>query len=113
MQVDKAKIDVISNLPLPKNLKDIRSFLGHASFYRWFIKDFSAISRPLCQLLAKDVSFEWSHECQTAFEKLKALLISALIMQPPDWTLPFELMCDASDYAIGAFLGQIKDKSLT
>ena len=110
MQVDKAKIDVISDLPPPKNLKDIRSFLGHAGFYRRFIKDFSSIARPMCNLLGKDVPFEWNNECQVAFEKLKSLLTTAPIMQSPDWTLPFELMCDASDYAIGAVLGQRRDK---
>ena len=84
MQVDKAKIDIISNLPPPNTLKDIRSFLGHVGFYRRFIKDFTSISRPMCQLLANDVLFEWSKECTEAFERLKALLTSAPIMQPPN-----------------------------
>ena len=60
MEVDKAKVELISNLPTPKCVKDIRSFLGHAGFYRGFIRDFSAIARPLCNFLAKDVTFEWS-----------------------------------------------------
>ncbi|XP_058217027.1 uncharacterized protein LOC131327924 [Rhododendron vialii] len=108
--VDKAKINLISNLPTPKCVKDIRSFLGHAGFYRRFIKDFSAISRPLCHLLVKDVPFEWTAACEQAFVKLKASLTTPPIVQPPDWGLPFELMCDASDYAVGAVLGQRKDK---
>ena len=91
-------------------MRDIRSFLGHAGFYRRFIASFSAISRPLCHLLASDVPFEWTSECQASFEKLKKSLISAPIIQSPDWSLPFELMCDASDYAVGAVLGQRKDK---
>ena len=60
IEVDKAKVELISNLPTPKCVKDIRSFLGHAGFYRRFIRDFSAIARLLCNLLAKDVTFEWS-----------------------------------------------------
>uniref|UniRef100_A0A2N9I6A0 RNA-directed DNA polymerase n=1 Tax=Fagus sylvatica TaxID=28930 RepID=A0A2N9I6A0_FAGSY len=110
IEVDKSKIEFISKLPTPKTVKDIRSFLGHAGFYRRFIKDFSVISRPLCNLLSKDTPFEWIEACQEAFEKLKGTLTSAPIMQPPDWSLPFEIMCDASDYAVGAVLGQRKDK---
>ena len=71
IEVDKAKGELISNLPTPKCVKDIRSFLGHARFYKRFIRDLSAIARPLCNLLAKDVTFEWSHACEAAFDKLK------------------------------------------
>ena len=60
IEVDKAKVELISNLPNPKCVKDIRSFLGHTGFYRRFIKNFSVIAHPLCSLLAKDVIFEWS-----------------------------------------------------
>ena len=105
IQVDKAKIEIISNLPIPRSVRDIRSFLGHAGFYRRFIKDFSAISRPLCRLLMKDNPFEWSESCQNSFDTLKLCLTTAPIIQPPDWSLPSELMCDASDHAIGAVLG--------
>ncbi|XP_024171927.1 uncharacterized protein LOC112177922, partial [Rosa chinensis] len=110
IEVDKAKVDIVRHLPSPTSVREIRSFLGHAGFYRRFIKDFSKISRPLCQLLQKDVPFHFDKECQEAFDKLKELLTSAPIMLPPDWSLPFELMCDASDYAVGAVLGQRKDK---
>ncbi|KAI3470782.1 hypothetical protein Pfo_027445 [Paulownia fortunei] len=110
IEVDKSKIELIANLPTPKTVKEIRSFLGHAGFYRRFIKDFSIISKPLCNLLTKDTIFEWTENCENAFVKLKSMLTSAPIMQPPDWTLPFEIMCDASDYAVGAVLGQRKDK---
>lgn len=58
IEVDKAKVDVISNLSLPKSIKEVRSFLGHAGFYRRSIKDFSKISKPLCNLLVKDVTFD-------------------------------------------------------
>ena len=110
IEVDKAKVELISNLPTPKCVRDIRSFLGHAGFYRRFIKYFSAIARPLCTLLAKDVPFTWSQACDTAFTKLKNMLVSPPIMRSPNWNLPFEIMCDASDYAIGAVLGQREDK---
>uniref|UniRef100_A0A2N9HVI2 Integrase catalytic domain-containing protein n=1 Tax=Fagus sylvatica TaxID=28930 RepID=A0A2N9HVI2_FAGSY len=110
IEVDKAKVDLILNLPTPKTVRDVRSFLGHAGFYRRFIKDFSAISRPLCNLLLKESTFEWTESCEVAFKKLVQLLTSAPIMQAPDWSLPFEIMCDASDYAVGAILGQRKDK---
>jgi len=84
--------------------------LGHAGFYRRFIKDFSRIARPLTNLLAKDAPFNFDEECLIAFYTLKKALISAPIIQPPDWKLPFEIMCDASDYVVGAMLGQCRDK---
>ena len=96
--------------PTPKCVKDIRSFLGHVGFYRRFIRDFSAIARPLCNLLAKDVTFAWSRACEGAFDKLKTMLVSPPIMQSPNWEIPFEIMWDATDYAIGAVLGQREDK---
>ena len=110
IEVDKAKVELVSNIPTPKCVRDIRSSLGHAGFYRRFIKDFSAIARPLCTLLAKDVPFTWSQACDIAFTKLKNMLVSPPIMRSPNWDLPFEIMCDASDYAIGAVLGQREDK---
>ena len=110
IEVDKAKIEVIEQLPPPINVKGMRSFLGHAGFYRRFIKDFSQIARPLTSLLTKDAPFVFNNECHEAFQILKKALISAPIIQPPDWKLPFEIMCDASDFAIGAILGQTKDK---
>jgi hypothetical protein len=109
-EVDKAKIEFIEQLPPPVNVKRIRSFLGHVGFYKCFIKDFSEISRPLMNLLDKDAPFKFTDECLNAFHTLKKALMSAQIIQPPDWSLPFEIMCDASDYASGAVLGQTKDK---
>ncbi|CAM8954496.1 unnamed protein product [Rhodiola kirilowii] len=81
-------------------------------FYRRFIKDFSKIAKPLTDLLHNDTPFVFDDPCAKAFEKLKFALTSAPIIQPPNWKLPFELMCDASDYAIGAVLGQRVDKKL-
>ena len=87
IEVDRAKIEVIEKLPPPVNVKGICSFLGHARFYRHFIKDFSQIARPLTSLLAKDAPFDFTDECLAAFHTLKKELISAPIIQPPDWTL--------------------------
>ena len=108
IEVDKYKIDLICSLPPPTSMREVRSFLGHASFYRRFSKDFSKISRPLCRLLQKEVAFEFSEERIEAFKKLKELLTIAPIIQPPDCNLPFELMCDASEYALGAVLGNLE-----
>ena len=90
--MDKAKIEVMAKLPIPKCVKDIRSFLEHAGFYRRFIKNFSKIARPLTSLLAKDVPFIFNDECLNAWEKLKIKLISAPIISPPDWSKPFEII---------------------
>ncbi|XP_071687825.1 uncharacterized protein [Rutidosis leptorrhynchoides] len=108
IEVDPAKIDVIHKLPHLTNVKAIRSFLGHAGFYRRFIKDFSKIARPLTKLLEKDIPFDFNDDCVNAFSILKEKLTHAPIMVSPDWALPFELMCDASDVALGAVLGQRK-----
>ncbi|GKB69268.1 reverse transcriptase domain-containing protein [Tanacetum coccineum] len=109
IEVDKAKVDVIAKLPHPTTVKGIRSFLCHAGFYRQFIKDFSKIARPMTRLLEKDTLFFFSKECIEAFQTLKKKLTEAPILIAPDWDLPFELMCDANDYAIGAVLGQRKE----
>jgi len=110
IEVDKAKIEVVEQLAPPVNIKGIRSFLGLAGFYQRFIKDFSFIARPLTLLLAKDAPFEFDDACLTSLELLKNALIFASIIQPSDWSLPFEIICDASDYAVGAVLGHNKDK---
>ncbi|GJU88716.1 reverse transcriptase domain-containing protein [Tanacetum coccineum] len=102
IEVDRAKIDVIAKLPYPTNVKGVRSFLGHAGFYRRFIKDFSLISKPMTKLLMKDAKFDFSDDCKKAFNILKEKLTTAPIIISPDWNVPFELMCDASDFAVGA-----------
>ncbi|GJQ90790.1 reverse transcriptase domain-containing protein [Tanacetum coccineum] len=104
LEVDKAKIDVISKLPPPTNIKGVRSFLGHADFYQRFIKDISKIARPITKLLGKDTPFEFHNECQKAFELLKEKHTCALVIVSLNWNLLFELMCDASDFAVGDVL---------
>ncbi|GJT14431.1 reverse transcriptase domain-containing protein [Tanacetum coccineum] len=113
LEVDKAKIDVISKLPPPINIKSIRRFLGHTGFYRRFIKDFLKIARPLTKLLEKDTPFEFNDECRRAFESLKEKLTCAPVIVSPNWNLPFKLMCDASYFAIGAVLGKKDGKTFT
>ncbi|GJR20612.1 reverse transcriptase domain-containing protein [Tanacetum coccineum] len=108
LEVEKAKIDVISKLPPPTNVKGIRIFLGHADFYRRFIKDFSKITRLLTKLLEKDTPFEFNDECHKAFNSLKEKLTCTLVIVSPNWNLPFKLMCDASDFVVGAVLGTEK-----
>ena len=110
IEVDIAKVEVIEKLPPPTSVKGIRSFLGHVGFYKQFIKDFSKIDKPLSNLLMQGVVFTFDEQCNQAFMTLKEKLISAPIVVTPDWASPFELMCDASDFAVGAVLGQKKDK---
>ncbi|GJZ67485.1 reverse transcriptase domain-containing protein [Tanacetum coccineum] len=97
-------------LPHPTTVKGIQSFLGHAGFYRRFIKDFSKISRPMTHLLEKNTPFIFSEDCILAFQTLKKKLTEAPILIAPNWDQPFEIMCDASDYAIGVVLGQRIEK---
>ncbi|RVW64673.1 Retrovirus-related Pol polyprotein from transposon 17.6 [Vitis vinifera] len=82
IEVDKAKVELIAKLPSPTTVKGVRQFLGHAGFYR---------------------------RCQHSFDQLKKFLTTTPIVRAPNWQLPFELMCDASDFAIGAVLGQRED----
>nr|GEY28894.1 reverse transcriptase domain-containing protein [Tanacetum cinerariifolium] len=110
IEVDRAKVDVIAKLPHPTTVKGVRSFLGHVGFYRRFIQDFSKIARPMTHLLKKETPFLFSKDCIDAFETLKKKLTEASILVVPDWNLPFKLMCDASDFAIGVVLGQRKMK---
>ena len=112
LEVDKAKVSIIKNLMPPTTVKGIRIFLGQAGFYRRFIRDFSKVARPLCRLLEKDTKFKFDESCQRSFEEIKSRLVEAPIMAKPDWNKELEIMCDASDYAMGAVLGQRTDKVL-
>ena len=101
---------MIENVPPPTNVKGVRSFLGHVGFYRRFIKDFSKISKSLCDLLVKDVVFDFSKECLNAFKTLKSKPVSSTVIVALDWELSFILMCDVGDFAIGVVLGQRRGK---
>ncbi|GJZ99865.1 reverse transcriptase domain-containing protein [Tanacetum coccineum] len=100
IEVDLAKFDVIAKLPHSTTVKGVRSFLGHAGFYWRFIQDFSKIARPMTHLLKKETPLVFSKDCIDAFKTLKKKLTEAPILVVPDWNLPFELMCDAIDFAI-------------
>nr|GEY30909.1 reverse transcriptase domain-containing protein [Tanacetum cinerariifolium] len=106
IEVDRAKVDVIAKLPHPTTVKGVRSFLGHIGFYRRFIQDISKISRQVTHLLEKNTPFIFSEDYIKAFQTLKKKLTEAPILITLNWDLPFELMCDASDFAIGTVLGQ-------
>ena len=112
LEVDQAKVSIIRNLTPPTTVKGIRSFLGHAGFYKRFIRDFSKIARPLCRLLEKDTKFYFDESCQNSFEEIKSRIVEAPIMAKPDWNMELEIMCDASDFAMGAVLGQKAEKVL-
>ena len=112
LEVDETKIEVIQNLPLPATIRDLRSFLGLIGFYRRFIQDFEKVSKPLTTLLCKDKEFIIDEKGKRAFVMLKQAMIEAPILQSPNWDLPFEIMCNALNYALGAVLGQRLEKKL-
>lgn len=106
-------MSTIENMPPPVSLKGVRNFLGHARFYRRFIKDLSKIAKPLSSLLVQGVQFEFGEESIATFNTLKEKLVTAPIVIAPNRGLPFELMCDASDYAIGFVLGRELTRNFT
>lgn len=106
MEMDKHKIEAITNWPAPKNVKDIQTFLGFANFYQRFIKDFSRIVGPITNLLWKDVEFYWSKDCQESFDKLKNLFTSSPILIHHNPNKPSHVETDASGFAYGAILLQ-------
>ena len=92
IEVDKAKVDLIVNLPHPKTTRELRAFVGHTGFYRHFIKDFSKIAHPLYDLLAKNANLDFSATFLESFDRLKLELTSTPIIHHLYWTKPFELM---------------------
>jgi hypothetical protein len=106
---DTNKVTAIRNFPRPQTVRDVRSFLGLSGYYRSFIKEYAAMSRPLTQLTKKDVTFVWADAQQTAFEDLKAALTSDSVLAHPRFDQPFILSCDASNYAISAILSQLQN----
>ena len=103
---DEGKIEAVKNFPVPKNIKDIKSFLGLTGYYRKFIDKFSDKALPLTSLLKKCAIFRWDEEQQKSFNILKSCLINQPILQFPDFSKPFNITTDASNYAIGAVLSQ-------
>ena len=112
LEVDKAKVEVIQDLTLPKSIKELRSFHGHVGFYRHFIRDFAKVSKPLTSLLCKDNDFIIEEEGKQVCMQLKQSFVEAPILQSPNWDISFEIMCDALDFTVGAVLGQRIEKKL-
>jgi hypothetical protein len=110
IKVNPTKIEVIVRLPPPKTQKEVRSFLGHAGYYRWFIENFTKIDAPMFGLLIKDVDFVWTEQCQNAFETLKSKLYVAPVLRGTNWNLPFHISTDASNTTIGGVLGKKEDQ---
>jgi len=110
IEADPAKIVVISQFPYPSCMREVRSFLAHVEFYRPFIKDFSKVVLPLSNLLQKEVEFDFEDRCIEAFDCLERAVTTTTIIHEPDWTTPFELMCDVTNYALGDVLAQRIDK---
>ena len=105
---DPEKISAIQEYPVPRTVKEVRAFLGLANYYRKFVQDFAKIAGPLHSLTKKGTAFRWTHECQTAFDRLKEALTNAPILAYPDFTLEFTLATDASDEGLGYVLGQVQ-----
>ena len=107
MQKDKLK--VITERKSPKDVKEIQQFLGICNYYRRFIKDYAKVAKALFYLLKKETPFVWNDEQENAFKELKNRLVSYPILRQPDFSKPFLIFTDASNYAIGAVLAQTDD----
>lgn len=107
--MDQDKVKAILEIPAPKNVTELRRFLGMASWYRRFVPSFSSISAPLNQLTKKDIKFKWDEETENAFRSIKECLISAPVLCCPDFSRPFTIQCDASNVGLGAVLSQSYD----
>ncbi|GFX94771.1 retrovirus-related Pol polyprotein from transposon 297 [Trichonephila clavipes] len=108
--VDPEKTSAILGIPPPKNVKQLQSFLQTCSWYRKFIANFSEIARPLSNLTKKKAFWEWSEEEEKAFQTLKQCLVSPPILKQADFSKPFLIRTDASNYALAAVLLQGEDK---
>ena len=109
LKMDPTKVEGLSNWPTPQNVKQVRQFLGFGNFYRRFIKDYAKIAVPLNALTKKDRKFEWTPDCEQAFQTLKERFTSYPVLRMPDPTKPFQIEADASKYASGAILTQMDD----
>ncbi|KAL5760844.1 hypothetical protein ACOSQ2_019682 [Xanthoceras sorbifolium] len=106
IRVDLKKIEAILEWKSPRNVTEIRSFLGLAGYYRRFVKGFSMIAAPMTKLLQKNVKFEWNEKCQASFEKLKSLLTEAPILTQPTSGKDYVIFSDASHNRLGCVLMQ-------
>ena len=108
---DPEKVRAVSDWPCPTTVKEVRSFLGLAGYYRRFVKDFATVARPLNSLLEKDSEFRWGKAEESAFVALKTALSTAPVLSFPDFELPFIVDTDASDFGLGAVLSQVDPES--
>lgn len=106
VSTNPGKIQTIRQWPTPTTAKEVRSFLGLAGYYKKFVHHFGIIARPLFNLLKKNQPFVWTLDTNQAFELLKQKLITALVLQLPDFNKPFTIDTDACDYGVGAVLQQ-------
>jgi hypothetical protein len=106
IRMNPSKVEGVSQWPTPTKVKHVQAFLGLANFYRRFIQNFAKITRPLTLLTCKDAPWEWTEECQTAFDTLKNAFTTAPILQIPNDEAPYRLESDSSDFATGAVLEQ-------
>jgi len=106
---DPEKTRLIRDWPVPRNLKELRSYLGLTSYYRKFVKDYSKIAVPLTDLLKKDHRYVWTEDCQQAFDQLKAAFMSPPVLALPRNEGLMILQTDAADRSIGAILSQVQD----
>jgi len=102
--MEKEKVDGVLSWPEPKNIKDIRKFLGLTNYYRRFIKDFAQVARPMNMLTRKDVKWVWGKSQQKAFDKLKGVFMTKPVLAAPDLDKEFRVEADASNYATGGVL---------
>ena len=107
MSMDPGKLNGIREWPVPKNVKQVCSWLGFGNFYQKFIQGFSHLAQPLNQLLKKDQPFIWTDEVQQLFDDMKKRFTEEPILMMPDQTKPFQIECDASKWASGAVLTQL------
>jgi hypothetical protein len=108
LAVDPTKVAALKDFPVPQDVSHVRSFLGTTNYFRRFVRKYAEVVRPLTDLLKKDLPFNWSQECQQAFEQIKHLLTTAPVLVLPDWqsTAPFHMVCDASYTGVGGVLMQ-------
>ena len=104
LAMDPIKLAGIAAWPTPAKVKDVRSFLGFANFYHWFIPDYSTVARPLLDLTKKDNHWDWTPACQQSFDELKKLFLSCPVLHLPDFSKLFAIATDTSKYASGAIL---------
>jgi hypothetical protein len=105
-ELDPEKIEAISEMTTPTNVKRIVKFLEHVGWYRELIPDFTKIAAVIIHLLKKDVRFEWTEACQRAFEELWNKLSTYPVLRPPDWNKHFYVFCDASNVMVDSALCQ-------